>query len=605
MRHLTMLCALLGALSASAEWTYDATAKTLSDGNWTFVVEIVGRGTQMNVKTFQQGSGDLDMSDLYDYPSSPTVPLLSFPAKFFMNKSDLGAVTFPDTITVVPSGMFESSSLVEFTGLSVKQVSGASFKGCKKLVKVTFGDNFSVIDGENSFSGCSALTTIVPNELKVTRCGRYCFSGTDSLTDCPNFTVLTNVPSYMFNASAITDLRFPVATNIAGYAFVNCTNLVDVTLPAAQSIGGNVFSGCTALKSLVGTNIVSLGSAFYDTKKGSCPLTNVVVSADFRDFAGSVFRACKTLTSFSPSELPNVVKVSQQVFWGATGITNIFFSFPHVKVLVTGAFQESGVRFVDLPEVEEIGEDAFKNSKLTGDVTLPCLTNVAKNAFANASHLTSLTATNLVMVGDYSFGNCTVLTNVVMSAAVRVMGAPGGTSPFSYSKAIESVFPREMPELESVCSSLFSGCSKITGAMRWNSPKLSGVPAGMFNGCRGLSDIYVVSPVTSVGNSAFADLARGERVHFRQPVPETLGDKWIFAQNGEQTRRCQLVVDSPSAMPSWLALNGVEELTSNDRKRGDFPTWVEPKYVKAKYKCNNVYTYIVQGWVPGLAVLVK
>ncbi len=68
IRHTALLVAvvlgvsLVPPLPASGAWSYDGTAGTITDGNWT--LKVSGSSTNLTLTGYVAGEGDLDLSSL-------------------------------------------------------------------------------------------------------------------------------------------------------------------------------------------------------------------------------------------------------------------------------------------------------------------------------------------------------------------------------------------------------------------------------------------------------------------------------------------------------------------------------------------------------------
>lgn len=74
----------------------------------------------------------------------------------------------------------------------VTQIEAGAFQGCKKLKKVTIGENIKVI-GENAFQGCSKLKTITILSKKLNKVGKNAIKGIykKAVISCPSAKVKT------------------------------------------------------------------------------------------------------------------------------------------------------------------------------------------------------------------------------------------------------------------------------------------------------------------------------------------------------------------------------------------------------------------------------
>ena len=79
---------------------------------------------------------------------------------------------------------------------------------------------------------------------------------------------------------------------------------------------------------------------------------------------------------------------------------------------------------IDGHAVVSIGRDAFTNSELLSNITLPdYLTTIGIDAFYECSSLTSITLPNsLTAIGDYAFQCCSALTSITLPNKLTSLG---------------------------------------------------------------------------------------------------------------------------------------------------------------------------------------
>ena len=85
---------------------------------------------------------------------------------------------------------------------------------------------------------------------------------------------------------------------------------------------------------------------------------------------------------------------------------------------------------IDGHAVVSIGRDAFTNSELLSNITLPdCLTTIGIDAFYECSSLTSITLPNsLTSIGGGAFDYCTSLTSITLPDSLLSIGGNPFTS---------------------------------------------------------------------------------------------------------------------------------------------------------------------------------
>lgn len=117
--------------------------------------------------------------------------------------------------------------------------------------------------------------------------------------------------------------KLPV-TNIAQYAFLDCSKLKSVNIPnSVTSTGENSFRNCTGLKSI--TIPDSVTNIRYAAFRGCTGLNDIRIPNSLTNIGQEVFAEC---TGLKKIVIPaNVKSIDLNAFWGCTSLTEIFI--PH------------------------------------------------------------------------------------------------------------------------------------------------------------------------------------------------------------------------------------------------------------------------------------
>ena len=147
--------------------------------------------------------------------------------------------------------------------------------------------------------------------------------------------------------------------------------------------------------------------------------------------------------------------------------------------------------------------------------------------------------------GGGCFNGCTSLRKVILNSAFKAFG---GARAFSGCTSLEEFEPRTLLVAE-VTGSAFANCEKLTGEFYLpncaliktyafsgcklltsvTAPKVTEIQEGAFSGCLSISKIEIIS---SLGESAFLDIALGAELYMSEKVPETLGDLFTGSLSG-------------------------------------------------------------------------
>ena len=179
--------------------------------------------------------------------------------------------------------------------------------------------------GEDTFSGCTGLTSIVIPD-SVTSIGSYAFYGCTGLTSVTIGNGVTSIGRSAFNnCVGLTSIVIPNSvTTIEDYTFYGCTGLTSIVIPdSVTSIGNYVFYYCTGLTSIViPDSVTSIGNYVFD---GCTGLTSIVIPDGVTIIGARVFNNCTSLTIYceadsQPSSWYSTWNYSNcPVMWGYKG----------------------------------------------------------------------------------------------------------------------------------------------------------------------------------------------------------------------------------------------------------------------------------------------
>ena len=276
---------------------------------------------------------------------------------------------------------------------------------------------------------------------------------------------VTTIGTHAFLDSRLTSVNLPsTLTTIDGYAFQNA-QLNTIALPASlASLGSYAFASCTNLTSVVfAGNLPTTDSTVFQLAPNAVIYTAKGLDGWTTTFYGKVIVAYET-NNFSA-----------YINSGATitAVANLFsptFTFPS--------------RIGGL-ELNSIGSKAFTGSGLRSFHITTNIVHFAPGPFSACGLLTNIT----VDPTHFSFSS----TNGVLfnkSQTVLIQYTPGLRNSYAVPNGVTSIAP-----------GAFSFCA-ITNVTF--PPSLSLIGSNAFEGSIFLSGNLVLTPVTSVGNQAFA-----------------------------------------------------------------------------------------------------
>ena len=280
-------------------------------------------------------------------------------------------VSLPGSLTEIGEDAFSGcSSLEELTvPEGVTKLGDSAFMGCG-LRRVTLPDSLTELP-TGGFFGCTSLEEVfLPARLE--RVGYACF------TDCHRMTSagegegfhfrmdgMEKIPDDLFyNLNGLKELSIPASvTSIGEFAFCG-TGLTRVTIPGQiTEIKEGAFNDMPDLtEAVIEEGVPMIGScAFY-----GCPkLERVTLPGSLVDCMFP-FLECPLLTSAGPGEefairLGPMERIPEGMFYQCRDLKRA--ELPDtVTYIGTGAFQESGITEIRLPEgLVGIEQDAFKD----------------------------------------------------------------------------------------------------------------------------------------------------------------------------------------------------------------------------------------------------
>lgn len=263
-----------------------STKKRESDG--TLIITSY-KGTETDV-TIPAKIGKTDVTEIASEAFDPMAPRLTEMQR--KARTELCSVTFPETITKIPKGLFAGHShLKSITlGENTEEIGASAFSNTG-LENITLPDSVQEI-GDYSFQGCSALKSITLSKkltslpygifqntgLKsfdipehITEIGARAFSECQSLkkltlhenikkipdnmvSNCPRLTKITipssvtEIGSYAFRNTSIKECTIPEnVASIGAGAFEDCKSLAKINLPVDTMVGDHAFTGCKLL----------------------------------------------------------------------------------------------------------------------------------------------------------------------------------------------------------------------------------------------------------------------------------------------------------------------------------------------------------------------
>lgn len=344
-----LFAVLLPLSSRAADWTYDSTEKSISDGNFKISV--------------REKNKELTLVGITMMPLIPT----GEPVVYHLDLS-------PKVVST------------NGTEYCIVEIGKAFTFGHKGLTKVTLPGNDGALRtiGDSAFQDCIDLESVEPFlPDTVTKLGKSAFAGCSKLAGSVDLSNIGTLEANIFENTAIRAVNLPRATKIGKSAFSGCTALETVTpfLPESlMTLGENVFYNCRRLGGdLVlhnATEVPKNAFAFTDIDSAALPKVRTV--------SYWAFNTCPKLRKVS---LPLLEKIEEAAFAHCLSLENMSHFFPNtLKAIKNNAFLDcpklTGDLYVGNPALTTIPGNLFQDSPLRS-VTFRNVQKIGKNAFAN------------------------------------------------------------------------------------------------------------------------------------------------------------------------------------------------------------------------------
>ena len=286
--------ALALVLPAAAEWTYDSSAQTLTQGS-VVLQNVTASGTKLtignNKSTATAVALDLStgVADGYEIASiaasafdgnknvtSLVLPdtLVSVGQSAFINCSNIGGtLVIPDSLTSVGNHPFYGLGIRELRmGSGLSRIGNWMFYGCSKLTNVVWNATIQGVN-ERGFYGCKTLKSFTgpgtdggfPTNLTYIGWGAFYTEGYESFLPGVDVRLpsLTSFGEQAFRAGGIRSAEIGGgAATVGASAFRACLKLESLVLnDGTRTLGDGLVGWCTSITNLVvPSTIVKVGA---------------------------------------------------------------------------------------------------------------------------------------------------------------------------------------------------------------------------------------------------------------------------------------------------------------------------------------------------------
>lgn len=333
------------------------------------------------------------------------------------------------------------------------------------------------------------------------------------------------------NKEYITDVRFDFATSTgklryASKEYKNQAIYTSEDLAAKTAVFPNDFIGTKTLdefKDSYATGrtyllrmylTTSLGRTFHFDKKFSYGLENQSGEIGWSlDDDGTLNILCDDEAS-----MPNYTSAADYPWYKNKDSIKSVVVDRNIKNIGAHAFENYTnlksltIETYPVPMLEEIGEYAFANSGVEGEVRLPWSnsnieTKLGAYAFYNCDSLESISGIKIYDVPEYCFADCDNLKKVDITSKARTIGD------YAFSRCSSLT---EADSAESIGNSAFYSCTSLT--------KMS------FTYTKTVEDYAFYNvPLKVVGGDKFESIGKNAfNIRTKQSVPELVGDNPLF-----------------------------------------------------------------------------
>lgn len=291
-----------------------------------------------------------------------------------------------------------------------------------------------------------------------------------------NGSPFTSVQVYGNDVYLLGGSNIAVAPNL----FLNNTSLIGID----DSTGSIISIGDSAFQ-LSGLKFINFASA--TTLVGNTQFADLVNTVDYLDMPSL---STAGVSSFGSTRIGHTITFPNLVDIGnAFTNTNIVgdLSLPAAKTVPSLAFENTICNTLNLYNVTGLTASAFETAYVTS-INLPLVTSVPNSTFNNCTSLTSINIPNVTSIATNCFRACPITE----FSSSLITSVPANA--FEFCTALKSV---NLPNITTIGSSSFNQCSSLTGV---NFSKVTTLGANAFFGCSSMRSV-ILTACTNVQSS--------------------------------------------------------------------------------------------------------
>jgi len=409
--------------------------------DWTIPEKLTYNNESWTVKSIAPHANNVADSNLKTLKVSNAINSIGESA--FMGNKALTSVSITGVVNKVDNTAFKNcSALTTATMTGVKQLGVEVFSGCTALKTVTFAGHLTTADG-SSFAGATNLETITVNNNSTfqTNNGWLYSSSGKTLEFCPPantkngwLETVTNIGQAAFANTKQTDITIPYGVKtVNARAFAGSTSIKNVVIPSTVTSWETTeaFKGCTALTTVV-CNMKTMPKSYDNTFTGSNYKNATLLvryymldnhykkDTYWKQFKNFYERAYDFLVDKIGFSLYSDGTAEASLLMTATIPASVNDMFGHSHDVVSIG-RNAGEDMVTIngtltgPNIEEVGNEAFKNCKNLTGVKLPKVKEIKNSAFEGCESLSSVELPlkmNRAGIGQCCFKDCKSLKTI-------------------------------------------------------------------------------------------------------------------------------------------------------------------------------------------------
>ena len=466
------------------------------------------------------------------------------PATEFRNCDNIESITFEGDINLTSCTDPENTSKLLLPFENMKSLHNITFKGnanisdafekCAELEKVTFENTGRV--GGYSLKECPKISSLTFNSAITLTDGALVSDSSNpnnALTELV-FPVGSEVKNSLFsNYSALKSVTFEGDVELRQGVFYSCNALETVTFKGESTIGGSTFSNCPNIKDMNFEKkvIVTDGAFNTTTENRNDALTELVFPAGSK-VENSLFANYKALKSVT---FEGDVELKQGTFYSCNALETVTFkgestigesafsNCPNIKalnfekkVIVTdGAFytttenRNDALTELVFPEGSRVDNSIFYNYKALKSVTFEGDVELGQSVFCNCNALETVTFKGKSTIGGSAFSNCPSIKTLRFAKKTTLTDGAFYTDSDNLNRSLtELVFP----DGSKVVNNLFMNYKALKSVTFEGDADLK---QGVFSYCDALETV-TFNGESVIGQSAFYDCPSLESVIFKK-----------------------------------------------------------------------------------------